>query len=160
MASVSISTVTATVTAKAAAATTAASRAAAQGGILEGANPSHYNPKDPIITFIIQVYSARPKNGMTSLTVNIGRLDHYFHPPPPLSPLSHSPTSCHCRNYRRYLAWAFGSWSHTGLLRCHLPQSLDAHTHAGCQSWPGSLPVLGRSRSRPANHAVQLEGCP
>lgn len=30
-------------------------RAKAQGGILEGENPTHYNPKDPIIIFIIQV---------------------------------------------------------------------------------------------------------
>ncbi|KAK7518899.1 Sodium/hydrogen exchanger family-domain-containing protein [Phyllosticta citriasiana] len=29
-------------------------RAAPQGGILEGANPTHYNKKDPIIIFIIQ----------------------------------------------------------------------------------------------------------
>jgi hypothetical protein len=29
--------------------------AAPQGGILEGMDPSHYNPKDPIIMFIIQV---------------------------------------------------------------------------------------------------------
>lgn len=30
-------------------------RAAPQGGIIEGANPSHYDPKNPIIIFIIQV---------------------------------------------------------------------------------------------------------
>jgi hypothetical protein len=30
-------------------------RAAPQGGILEGGNPSHYDPKNPIILFIIQV---------------------------------------------------------------------------------------------------------
>lgn len=34
---------------------TSTARAAAQGGILEGGNPTHYNPKDPIIIFIIQV---------------------------------------------------------------------------------------------------------
>jgi hypothetical protein len=55
MASTILSTVTATVTAKAAAAATAASRAAKQGGILEGANPSKYDSKNPIIIFIIQV---------------------------------------------------------------------------------------------------------
>ena len=31
-------------------------RAAAQGGILEGANPSKYDPKNPVIMFIIQVH--------------------------------------------------------------------------------------------------------
>ncbi|KAL8824397.1 MAG: hypothetical protein Q9191_005084 [Dirinaria sp. TL-2023a] len=54
MASTVLATVTKTVTAKAAAATTAASRAAKQGGILEGANPSKYDSKNPIIIFIIQ----------------------------------------------------------------------------------------------------------
>ncbi|KAI4849470.1 hypothetical protein E4T44_03331 [Aureobasidium sp. EXF-8845] len=45
-------TVTKTVAMSATAASTA--RAKAQGGILEGENPTHYNPKDPIIIFIIQ----------------------------------------------------------------------------------------------------------
>lgn len=30
-------------------------RASNQGGIIDGANPTKYNPKDPIILFIIQV---------------------------------------------------------------------------------------------------------
>lgn len=34
---------------------TGGNRAAPQGGILEGGNPTHYNKKDPIIIFIIQV---------------------------------------------------------------------------------------------------------
>ncbi|KAH7150208.1 sodium/hydrogen exchanger family protein [Dactylonectria estremocensis] len=38
----------------AAATTTAAHRAPPQGGVIEGANPSVYNPKDPITMFIIQ----------------------------------------------------------------------------------------------------------
>ncbi|KAI5241199.1 hypothetical protein E4T43_05623 [Aureobasidium subglaciale] len=45
-------TVTKTVSMSATASSTA--RAKAQGGILEGENPTHYNPKDPIIIFIIQ----------------------------------------------------------------------------------------------------------
>ncbi|KAF2140997.1 uncharacterized protein K452DRAFT_229660 [Aplosporella prunicola CBS 121167] len=40
--------------AAAAATATASNRATPQGGILEGSNPTHYNPKDPIIIFIIQ----------------------------------------------------------------------------------------------------------
>lgn len=35
--------------------TTDAASVASQGGILEGSNPSAYNPKDPITLFIIQV---------------------------------------------------------------------------------------------------------
>ncbi|THX10208.1 hypothetical protein D6D18_01056 [Aureobasidium pullulans] len=45
-------TVTRTIAMSATASSTA--RAKAQGGILEGENPTHYNPKDPIIIFIIQ----------------------------------------------------------------------------------------------------------
>lgn len=41
--------------AAAAAATSGGLRATPQGGILEGANPSTYDPKNPIILFIIQV---------------------------------------------------------------------------------------------------------
>ncbi|THZ89102.1 hypothetical protein D6C84_00398 [Aureobasidium pullulans] len=44
--------VTKTIAMSATASSTA--RAKAQGGILEGENPTHYNPKDPIIIFIIQ----------------------------------------------------------------------------------------------------------
>ncbi|GKT48824.1 K(+)/H(+) antiporter 1 [Colletotrichum spaethianum] len=33
---------------------TGGNRAPSQGGVIEGANPSHYNPKDPITMFIIQ----------------------------------------------------------------------------------------------------------
>lgn len=54
MASIITSVVTSTVTAKPVT-TTAASRAAHQGGIIEGADPSKYDPKNPIIIFIIQV---------------------------------------------------------------------------------------------------------
>lgn len=38
---------------------TSTTRASPQGGILEGANPSHYDPKNPIIIFIIQVSTIR-----------------------------------------------------------------------------------------------------
>lgn len=41
-------------TSSAAAATPTGNRAPSQGGVIEGANPSAYNPKDPITMFIIQ----------------------------------------------------------------------------------------------------------
>lgn len=53
MASLIALTVTKTITASASA--TATSRASPQGGVLEGSNPSHYDSKNPIILFIIQV---------------------------------------------------------------------------------------------------------
>lgn len=50
------STVTHVVTKTVSSSTTAStSRAAPQGGILEHGNPSIYDPKNPIIVFIIQV---------------------------------------------------------------------------------------------------------
>lgn len=45
----------ATATSAAAPTSTGGNRAAPQGGVIEGANPSVYNPKDPITMFIIQV---------------------------------------------------------------------------------------------------------
>jgi hypothetical protein len=57
MADVITSVVTTTVAATSAARPTkSGTRAAHQGGILEGADPSEFNPKDPIIVFIIQVW--------------------------------------------------------------------------------------------------------
>ncbi|KAL0937856.1 sodium hydrogen exchanger family protein [Colletotrichum truncatum] len=44
----------ATATSLAAPTSTGGNRATPQGGVIEGANPSHYNPKDPITIFIIQ----------------------------------------------------------------------------------------------------------
>ncbi|KXH27084.1 sodium/hydrogen exchanger family protein [Colletotrichum nymphaeae SA-01] len=44
----------ATATSSAAPTSTGGNRAPSQGGVIEGANPSHYNPKDPITIFIIQ----------------------------------------------------------------------------------------------------------
>lgn len=52
-----ISTITKTASSAAA---TATSRAPAQGGILEGLNPTHYDSKNPITIFIIQVRSSAP----------------------------------------------------------------------------------------------------
>lgn len=52
-----MSTVTQTVTSVASSAASPSStlRARPQGGILEGEDPSQYDPKNPIILFIIQV---------------------------------------------------------------------------------------------------------
>jgi len=56
MSSVAASIVTKTITAAAAASSSAAAdRATPQGGVIEGGNPSHYDSKNPIILFIIQV---------------------------------------------------------------------------------------------------------
>lgn len=46
-----------TLLARAGAAAEDGDRAPSQAGVIEGANPSVYNPKDPIIIFIIQVSS-------------------------------------------------------------------------------------------------------
>ena len=49
-----MSTVTSLVSTASAATPTPTNRAPSQGGVIEGANPSVYNPKDPITIFIIQ----------------------------------------------------------------------------------------------------------
>lgn len=54
MASAATVTVLSTVTASTSSATRAPTAAAPQAGVLEGSNPIHYDPKDPIILFIVQ----------------------------------------------------------------------------------------------------------
>lgn len=49
------SSVLSTLTSASAEATPTGDRAPSQGGVIEGANPSQYNPKEPIVLFIIQV---------------------------------------------------------------------------------------------------------
>lgn len=46
----------ATGTTTAMAAATSAVKVNPQGGILEGGNPTHYDPKNPLVLFIIQVW--------------------------------------------------------------------------------------------------------
>jgi len=60
MSAAAIATITATAASTAAAVSSSAARAPAQGGILEGMNPSKFNPKDPITLFIIQVPRETP----------------------------------------------------------------------------------------------------
>jgi hypothetical protein len=58
------SVVTKTVTAASTAASaTSSDRATPQGGILEGSNPSKYDPKNPLFLFIIQVRSQSSSMG-------------------------------------------------------------------------------------------------
>jgi hypothetical protein len=47
------------VAAAASAAATAVVKAPPQGGVLEGVNPVHFDAKNPIILFIVQVSKAR-----------------------------------------------------------------------------------------------------
>jgi hypothetical protein len=46
----------ATGTTTATATATSAVKVSPQGGILEGGNPTHYDPKNPLVLFIIQVW--------------------------------------------------------------------------------------------------------
>ena len=161
MASVITSVVTATVTAKPAA-TSATSRAATQGGILEGLNPSKYDPKNPLIMFIIQVFEI-PANvprsfwAVTPLTMSIGRHHHHLLPDLALPALQASTTSSHCGNYRRHPVRSISVRTDTRLHKCHIPNSLNTHADLGCQPRPGALLVSGRAGSRLATTLVQLE---
>ena len=112
MASVVISTVTATITAKATTSTTPASRAASQDGIIGGANPSKFDPKNPIIVFIIQVEYSLLNPGPCShvLTRLVDWHHHHLHPPSPLPSVQDAPASCHRRDHRRYPTWSLGVW--------------------------------------------------
>lgn len=56
-----------------AASSTSTSRATPQGGILEGANPSHYDSKNPVTMFIIQVCALSP---VTKLILEANNRNH------------------------------------------------------------------------------------
>lgn len=77
------------------------SRAAAQGGILEGSNPSTYDPKNPIIIFIIQVSLKFAIPAPPKLTFLQGW--HYPHllSITSLSSLKDKAAPSHCRSHRR-----------------------------------------------------------
>ena len=63
MATPAVSIITKVVTKTVASATPSSTvRASPQGGILEGANPSVYDPKNPIFVFIIQVSALVPRS--------------------------------------------------------------------------------------------------
>ncbi|RCI13013.1 hypothetical protein L249_0466 [Ophiocordyceps polyrhachis-furcata BCC 54312] len=79
-----ISSAVSTTLSSAAATSTAENRAPPQGGVLEGANPSHYDPSNPIILFIIQVpmtslsFRLRPSDSeQTSLIVIVCHALHW-----------------------------------------------------------------------------------
>ena len=66
MATTTTSEILSSVTSAAAEATASGDRAPSQGGVIEGSNPSEYNPKEPIVLFIIQV-SSLPHWGTSQL---------------------------------------------------------------------------------------------
>jgi len=90
-------------------ATSAAStaRAKAQGGILEGENPTHYNPKDPIIIFIIQVCVVVILKRSMLILMILGWCNHSLLSLAPLASVKDPTTSCHRGSHRRSLARPF-----------------------------------------------------
>lgn len=87
--------VTHTVTATAASAIST-NRAAPQGGILEGGNPTVYDPKNPIIIFIIQVCAETIVfESLDAHKSNIGWHSRSILSNPSLATLKDQTTSCH-----------------------------------------------------------------
>jgi hypothetical protein len=99
-------TITKTVSMAATAASTA--RAKAQGGILEGENPTHYNPKDPIIIFIIQVFEPYDFDMLCIDSDFLGWRDHPLLSLAPLALVENPTASCHCRSHRWCLTRPLG----------------------------------------------------
>jgi hypothetical protein len=101
-------TVTKTVAMSATASSTA--RAKAQGGILEGENPTQYNPKDPIIIFIIQVCAQSAViSGESDIDLEVlGWCDHPLLPFTPLASIEDSTAACHRRSHWWCLARSLG----------------------------------------------------
>jgi hypothetical protein len=99
-------TITKTVSMAATAASTA--RAKAQGGILEGENPTHYNPKDPIIIFIIQVCEPYGFEMMCIYSDFPGWRNYPLLSLTPLASIQNSTASCHRRSHWWCLTWPLG----------------------------------------------------
>ncbi len=165
MADVITSVVTTTVAATAAASPTkSGTRAAHQGGILEGANPSEFNPKDPIIVFIIQVRlpgASSPRGAKALLTsrIRIGRHYHHLLPPPALSFVQTQTATSDCGNHWGYPARPLGPGSDTRLQRTHLSGAVHAHPLLGGKPGLGAFLVSGRPGSGFATSVFQLEDC-
>lgn len=88
---------TVTKTLSASATPSSTSRAASQGGILEGGDPTHYNSKDPIIIFIIQVSDvALLRSLFARLTFPSGWYNHNLLSRPPLASPKAQAASCYC----------------------------------------------------------------
>ena len=126
-------------------------RAAPQGGILEGGNPSHYDPKNPIILFIIQVSNVKTLNGSASHKLKFHMAGFHYPdllPTLALSFVSASPTAGHCRSHSWYFAGSVCDGSNTGLQQCHLPHRLITRSHFGSELGPGTVLVPRGSRGR------------
>ena len=134
-------------------------RAPAQGGILQGANPSVYDPKNPIIIFIIQVCwlsHLLQCNGLLSNAIT-GRHHHHLLPPSPPASLEDQTTTSHCGSHRWHIARALRHGPHTGFHGCHLSHGIHAHLELGRQCWLDPLPLPRRTRGRPTTHDLKLE---
>ncbi len=138
-----------------------------QGGILEGANPSIYDPKNPIVMFIIQAsstplpaHSQTPgERELTWSLCSIGRYHHHLLSPPPLPPLQDSPAPCHRRSHRWHSPGPLGLRSHPRLHQCHLSRRLHAHPQLLRQRWLDSLSLPGGAGGRSQAAGQQLADC-
>lgn len=136
------------------------SRAAHQGGILEGANPAHYDSKNPIIVFIIQVgfpsLSAHLKAQANPISAT-GWHHHRLLPPPSVSPLQDPSAHRHRRDHWRHSPGSFGPRPNPRLLRCHLPQGIHPHPLSRRQPRSCAFPVPRRTRGRLTSVVEELE---
>lgn len=136
-------------------------RAPAQGGILQGANPSVYDPKNPIILFIIQVCLSLVLMVLKSkLTISIpGRYHHHLLQTPPLAPLKDPPTKSYRGSHWWHTPGTVRHGPHPRLHRCHLSYRLDAYPEHGSQRRAHPLPLPGWARSGSETHGIKLEDC-
>jgi len=145
MASIITHVVTSTVTANASSTSAATTKVPAQGGIIEGANPSKWNASNPITLFIIQVRVLDPGCLIPSLTLAAtGWNHHHLLSGPTLPSLQNQTATSHCRDYWGNPTGSFGLWTDTRLYRCHIPNRLYARPEYCCQPRPDFVPILSR----------------
>lgn len=139
------------------ASTTASStlRVASQDGIIGGSDPSVYDPKNPIIIFIIQVTPLNTPNHIQT-DITPGRHNPPLLPPPPLPPRPPAPTPRHRRSHRRRPPRPLRHGPHPRFHSDHL--SFGRHAESNPRRQPGSraVPFPRRAGSRPALSRQQL----
>lgn len=150
-----VSTVTAT---SSSASATASSGAPPQGGILEGENPSKYDPKVSLsVTKCFHQYSSSRRTESNYLVYHPSRDYHYFLPLTSLPIVSDPAASCDRRSDRRHFTRPVRDGTDSRIYKCHIPHCFHAEPEPGRKPWFDSFPFLGRLRSRFEIFRQQLE---
>lgn len=151
--------ITKAASASASASSTGTPKVPAQGGVLEKVNPVHYDAKNPIILFIVQVSNFLSVASSIILIESCpGRHYHYLLQTPTMAFKQNPPASCHFRSHRWHSPRTFSHGPHPGLQKLHLSRRWHGQPKSRCKHRSYAILVHRWSRSRLAYCIAQLEG--